>query len=99
MPEKWLQPFRPQLETRQELIKVFLCEKKVAEELVGFSMYQGVLAVGRIPHHFTLEEGLACCDEQIVLPMPPKVDSLNVASASAVFLYEAWRQRRTNASR
>jgi tRNA G18 (ribose-2'-O)-methylase SpoU len=27
------------------------------------------------------------------VPMPPTVDSLNVASAAAVFLYEANRQR------
>jgi tRNA G18 (ribose-2'-O)-methylase SpoU len=33
------------------------------------------------------------CDETIAIPMPPHVDSLNVGSASAVFLYEAARQR------
>jgi tRNA G18 (ribose-2'-O)-methylase SpoU len=33
------------------------------------------------------------CDETVAIPMPPRVDSLNVASASAVFLYEAARQR------
>jgi tRNA G18 (ribose-2'-O)-methylase SpoU len=36
---------------------------------------------------------LAVCDEQVLIPMAADVDSLNVASASAVFLYEAWRQR------
>ena len=35
---------------------------------------------------------LALCDELVSVPMPPQVDSLNVASASAVFLYEAVRQ-------
>jgi tRNA G18 (ribose-2'-O)-methylase SpoU len=33
------------------------------------------------------------CDECVVIPMQPGVDSLNVASAAAVFLYEAARQR------
>jgi len=33
------------------------------------------------------------CDEAVAIPMPPEVDSLNVGSASAVFLYEAARQR------
>lgn len=36
---------------------------------------------------------LSACDEAAAVPMPPGVDSLNVASAAAVFLYEASRQR------
>jgi TrmH family RNA methyltransferase len=38
---------------------------------------------------------LAACDEAVAIPMPPNVDSLNVAAAAAVFLYEANRQRNT----
>lgn len=38
-------------------------------------------------------EVLAVCDETVAIPMPPEVDSLNVASATAVFLYEARRQQ------
>lgn len=38
-------------------------------------------------------ETLAACDEAIAIPMPPKIDSLNVGAAAAVFLYEANRQR------
>jgi tRNA G18 (ribose-2'-O)-methylase SpoU len=33
------------------------------------------------------------CELAVAIPMPPHVDSLNVASATAVFLYEAARQR------
>jgi tRNA G18 (ribose-2'-O)-methylase SpoU len=33
------------------------------------------------------------CDEAVAIPMHPGVDSLNVGSAGAVFLYEASRQR------
>jgi len=36
---------------------------------------------------------LEVCDQQIAIPMRNLTDSLNVASASAVFLYEADRQR------
>lgn len=36
---------------------------------------------------------LAACDEAVAIPMRPTVDSLNVGSAAAVFLYEAGRQR------
>jgi len=36
---------------------------------------------------------LSVCDMPVAIPMQSGVDSLNVASASAVFLYEALRQR------
>lgn len=36
---------------------------------------------------------LAACDEAVVIPMRNEVDSLNVGTAGAVFLYEAARQR------
>jgi len=36
---------------------------------------------------------LAACDGSVAIPMKDGVDSLNVASASAVFLYEVQRQR------
>ena len=38
-------------------------------------------------------EVLAACDEMVAIPMAAEVDSLNVGSAAAVFLYEAARQR------
>lgn len=38
-------------------------------------------------------EVLEVCDEAVAIPMPPTVDSLNVTSATSVFLYEANRQR------
>ena len=36
---------------------------------------------------------LEACDEKVAIPMQSGVDSLNVGNASAVFFYEAWRQR------
>ena len=36
---------------------------------------------------------LAACDETVEIPMPSHMNSLNVAAATAVFLYEATRQR------
>jgi tRNA G18 (ribose-2'-O)-methylase SpoU len=39
------------------------------------------------------ESVLAECDRQVIVPMANKVDSLNVGSAGAVFLYEVARQR------
>jgi tRNA G18 (ribose-2'-O)-methylase SpoU len=53
LPEKWLDEFRPLLEARPEPITVYLADKKLLESLVGFSMFQGVLAVGKIPTPIT----------------------------------------------
>ena len=39
------------------------------------------------------EATLAACDEMVEIPMPTYMNSLNVAAATAVFLYEAARQR------
>jgi tRNA G18 (ribose-2'-O)-methylase SpoU len=53
--EQWLDNFRPLIEARSEKIIVYLAEKKWLETLTGFSMFQGVLAVGKIPAHASLE--------------------------------------------
>ncbi len=39
------------------------------------------------------DAALAACDGTVEIPMPSHMNSLNVASAAAVFLYEATRQR------
>ena len=56
MPNKWLDNFRPLLEARSEPITVYLADKKLLETLIGFSMFQGVLAVGKIPPPVSLSE-------------------------------------------
>jgi tRNA G18 (ribose-2'-O)-methylase SpoU len=214
LPQKWLDDLSPLLRIRPEPISVFVAEKELLETLTGFSMYQGLLAVGKVPAQISLAallersarprllaaadglsnaenlgalvrncaafnaqglitgetscspflrravrssmgtifqlpivestslagtlrelraQGIHCfaahphaagkslsatdlngncclvfgsegagisagilanCDEAVAIPMPPAVDSLNVGSAAAVFLYEANRQRR-----
>jgi tRNA G18 (ribose-2'-O)-methylase SpoU len=59
LPEKWLDDFRPLLEARPEPITVYLAEKKFLETLVGFSMFQGVLAVAKIPPPVSLDDILS----------------------------------------
>lgn len=213
LPGNWLVELEPLLRARPENVAAFVAEKRLLETLTGFSMYQGLLAVGRVPPPLSLEavlgrsarprllaavdglssaenigalvrncaafgvqallvgetsaspflrravrssmgaifhlpvletaslagtlaqlrardvrsiaahphaqdrrlsqtdfsgdcclvfgsEGcglspvvLAACQQAAAIPMPPSVDSLNVASAAAVFLYEASRQR------
>lgn len=54
LPPKWVEEYRPLLDARSEMITTYTAEKDVLEQLVGFSMYQGVLAIGRIPKLPTL---------------------------------------------
>jgi tRNA G18 (ribose-2'-O)-methylase SpoU len=49
--------FEAQLQARPEKeIAVFTCEKKLLSELVGFDLYQGVLAIAKIPEVLSLEK-------------------------------------------
>lgn len=59
LPEKWLQELKTILEARPEPIQVFVANKNLLETLTGFSMYQGLLAVGKIPPQTPLEDLLA----------------------------------------
>ena len=65
--DKWLAHFRPQLEARPELITVYLAEKKLLETMVGFTMFQGVLAVGKVPPPVSLAEILAGSSKPLLL--------------------------------
>lgn len=49
LPEKWLREYSPLIEARPEEIRAYVAEKKLLEQLTGFSMYQGVMAVGKVP--------------------------------------------------
>jgi tRNA G18 (ribose-2'-O)-methylase SpoU len=55
IPEKWAEIYRPLLERHAETFTVYTAEKRLLESLTGFSMYQGVLAVGRVPEPVSLE--------------------------------------------
>ncbi len=61
LPENRVAEFEPLLRARPEKeIPVFaVTRKSVLEALVGFEMFQGVLAIGRIPAAVTLETVLA----------------------------------------
>jgi tRNA G18 (ribose-2'-O)-methylase SpoU len=61
LPPEWLEKFKPLLDRRvqKEDIVAYTAEKNVLEELTGFSMYQGVLGIGRIPELPTIAEVLA----------------------------------------
>lgn len=56
LPEKWLREYEDLLKSRREEVHVFLAEKKLLETLIGFTMFQGVLAVGKVPESCSLEQ-------------------------------------------
>ena len=61
LPVEWLEKLKPLIERRvkNEDVVAYTAEKAVLEELTGFSMYQGVLGVGRIPEMPTLANVIA----------------------------------------
>jgi len=59
LPEKWLTELGSLLQARPEEVRVFVAEKALLETLTGFSMYQGLLAAGKIPVMPTLAEVIA----------------------------------------
>jgi tRNA G18 (ribose-2'-O)-methylase SpoU len=56
LPEKWQRELDGLIQARPEEVQVFVAEKALLETLTGFSMYQGLLAVGKVPPLPTLEE-------------------------------------------
>ena len=66
--ESRLAEFEPKLRARPEKdITVFVCERPVMDELVGFEIYQGVLALGKIPALRSLEKILAASPRPLFL--------------------------------
>jgi tRNA G18 (ribose-2'-O)-methylase SpoU len=56
---EWLEEYRPLLERRSGNLLVFVAAKQLVEEIVGFHLHQGIMAVARIPQPLTLQEALA----------------------------------------
>lgn len=56
LPPNWLDALRPLLEARSEKMCVYLAGRELLEKLVGFTMYQGLLAVARVPRAITMED-------------------------------------------
>ena len=76
LPENWLHELAPLLQARHEVVQVFLAEKKLLETLTGFSMYQGLLAVGKVPLQPSLEQILGSAKRPYLLAA---VDGLSSA--------------------
>lgn len=55
VPSRWRPVFEPLLEARPERIQLFVGEKDVLTRLTGFSMFQGVLGLARVPRPVGLD--------------------------------------------
>src|SRR2546427_6059803 len=83
LPEKWLREYEPLLMARPEEIRAYVAKKQVLEALTGFSMYQGVLAVGRVPAALTVDAALRNSRRPLLLAA---VDALSSAENLGVLV-------------
>ncbi len=56
LPPRWLPDFQRLLEQRGADVRVYVAEKERLESLTGFSMYQGLLALARVPDPIGLDQ-------------------------------------------
>lgn len=76
LPPKWVPEFRELIERRADPPVVYTAEKRLLETLTGFSMYQGLLAVGEVPPPLILDQLL----EPAAVPhLLAAVDGLSLA--------------------
>ena len=57
--ERWFMELEPLLASRAEKIRVHIADRPLLEQIIGFAIYQGALAVGRAPANARLDEILA----------------------------------------
>ena len=65
--ENWLESLRPFLDARPEDIPVYVAPKGVLNEMTGYHLFQGILAIGRIPDPVPLEDILRRSREPFLL--------------------------------
>lgn len=56
LPPKWQAEYEPLLAARPENIELFVADREVLTKLTGFSTYQGLLGLARVPAPVTLED-------------------------------------------
>ena len=57
--ERWFVELEPLLAARPEQIRAYVAERALLENIIGFAIYQGALAVGRAPANARLDEILS----------------------------------------
>lgn len=65
--ERWFIELEPLLAARPETIRTYIAERPLLETIIGFAIYQGVLAVGKAPANATLHEILASVKSPLIV--------------------------------
>ena len=79
MIDKWVDELTPLLQSRREDIPVFTIPRAQMEQLVGFRLYQGLMAVAQFPPPLTLDEILAASPQpRLLLALDGLADAENI---------------------
>jgi len=79
MIEKWVDELTPLLQSRREDIPVFTIPREQMEQLVGFRLYQGLMAVAQFPPPLALDEILAGSPKpRLLLALDGLADAENI---------------------
>jgi len=76
---------------RKEHIRIFTAERRLLEQMAGFSMYQGVLGVGRLPDPLSLEAILEGASRPYLLAAGGGPDELGEPWGAGAELCRVWR--------
>lgn len=77
--ERWFIELEPLLAARKETIRVYVAERPLLETLIGFAIYQGVLAVGIAPPLAGLDNMLASSLASFKAPLLVAADGISGA--------------------
>lgn len=67
LPDKWVDHYRPVLEKRREEVVVYTAPKSLLETMTGYVMYQGVLALAKVPASVSLDSLLHSRNRPLLL--------------------------------
>lgn len=84
--EKWIEQYRELMEKRPELIKVYVTDRETMQVMTGFPLFQGALAVGKIPARPTLQEVLEKSSKPYLLAT---IDGITNASNVGILVRNA----------
>ena len=80
VPFRWRGVFEPILEKRPELVQLFVAEKDVLTKLTGFSMFQGVLGLAKVPRPLGLDELLDVGEVPVLAALDGLTNAENVGT-------------------
>jgi len=80
LPPKWKETYHLLLATRPEPIDLFVAEKQILEELIGFSMYQGLLGLAQVPLESSLEDCRNQTSPRLIVALDGLTNAENVGA-------------------